>query len=105
MPSEHSLYLNDISVCRSAYDYAIEDYFYAGTRIYTREDGSIEVLADSVDYDGIDTNVLFSTNRWEVPTGNSVIVAFAERSTIHRIADTFNLTMTTYPRWRNRNAQ
>lgn len=102
---EHSLYLNGISVCRSAYDAAIENYYYAGTRTYTRPDGSIEVLADSVDYDGIDTNVEFSPNRWELPTASSVIIAFAQRSTIHYLADTFNITMATYPRWLNRNAQ
>jgi len=106
VPCNCKLSLRNLSICRSAsVNEATLDYDYANLRASTKSDGTLEILADSEDFEGINANIEYSATDWYLPTGNTMVVAVFEREASHELADDFEMTMTTYPRHRNRNAQ
>ena len=78
-----------------------ESNFY----VYTLPTWRTEALADGDDFTGIDTNIEFAPTGWFLPPNNNVAVAIFQRSASHQLADTFEITATYLPNWRNYNSE
>jgi len=103
VPSRHSIYIDGCSICRSSYTIGLTDYAYANLDIRTTEVDEIEVLAEAEDFLGINTDITYSVVGWELPNEESVLVVFAERSTVHGLTDIFDITLKYVPRYNTRN--
>lgn len=105
IPTDHKLYVDGCSICRSSYtiDAAATTYAYADLDVRKSELDELVVYADSQDFTGINVGLTASAPGWIIPNDDGVLVAFFERSSIHTIADDVVVTMEYLPRYVSRN--
>jgi len=101
IPWQHGFYADDISVCRSSYtiDSLGVEYVYADLQVYRTELDEMVVFSEAETFDGMDTNIRYSSHNWTIPEEDSILVAFCQRSASHEIADDFVVTLKYYPRY------